>query len=61
MVILSYILFLSGIVSYGVSLFFLENSKVEIFSDLGHALVLITCALLLFRMTPRDKIHITKD
>jgi len=51
MVILSYILFSLGIASYAIALIFIKDLKGEIFSDLGNALVLITCALLLFRIT----------
>ncbi len=61
MILLCYILFSFGLISYGISLFFLDNSTGEIFSDVGNVLVLITCALLLFRMSPRDKTHISKD
>jgi hypothetical protein len=58
MIFLCYILFSLGLISYGLALFFIKSSTGEIFSDLGNALILITCALLLFRMTPRDKTHI---
>jgi hypothetical protein len=55
MIFLCYILFSLGLISYAISLFFLKSSAGEIFSDLGNAFVVITCALLLFRMNPRDK------
>ena len=58
MILLSYILFLLGIVSYAISLFFIKSPLGEIFSDAGNALVLITCALLLFRMVKSNKIDI---
>jgi hypothetical protein len=61
MIFLYYILFSLGLISYGLALFFIKNSAGEILSDLGNALVLITCALLLFRMISRDKTHISKD
>ena len=61
MILLSYILFSLGLVSYALSLFFIKNSTGEIFSDVGNALVLITCALLLFLITQRNKTHISKD
>jgi len=55
MIILCYILFSSGIISYATSLFFIKSSKGEIFSDAGNALVLITCALLLFLIIRKNE------